>query len=116
MMGRLAKRLRITGYDRTFFRSGDKKLLSAISRDEKRVVITRDTRLSRKRSWKLILIKAMDLKSQLRDIDKAVDLVVDPDKLFRRCSFCNMKVSLIKKRKIKGRVPEKVYDSIMDFY
>jgi uncharacterized protein with PIN domain len=113
MLGTLAKWLRIYGFD-TFYASSDIKdsELLKISKDENRMLLTRDKELiiQAKREN----IKTLEIKST--DIDKALsgilsDIKIDKKKILSRCILCNSIVEEIKKEIVKEKVPERVYNN-----
>ncbi len=116
MCGRLAKWLRILGYDAEFIKdaSRDKILLESLK--EQRIILTRDTRLSQKKAYKIILIKSDKIREQVKQVIKELNLSLDKNKFFSRCSICNKKVIPVQKQEVKNLVPEYVYEHINEFY
>ena len=111
MLGRLAKWLRILGYDTSHYSSISDEDLIEKSLKEKRTIVTRDSRLGGRKVVKdLVLVKSGNLKEQLRQVikEKRLDSF---DNLFTRCLLCNELVSPIKKEEIEGRVPDYVYQA-----
>ena len=74
MLGRLAKWLRILGYDTLYFRDmDDQELIRRAVRDS-RILLTRDRELSKRDGFRVLLIADEDLESQLAQILKTMDL------------------------------------------
>ena len=118
MLGTLAKWLRIYGYD-TFYANSemdDSKLLG-ISKNENRVLITRDKNLiqtAQKEKIKTIDIKTTDIDEQIKIIIS--NFKIDKTKILSRCILCNNKIEEIKKIDVKGKVPERIYDFNKKFW
>lgn len=118
MLGTLAKWLRIYGFD-TYFASSiikDSDLLK-ISKDENRVLLTRDKELiyrARRENIKTFEIKSTDMDKALSDILSEVK--IDKKKILSRCILCNSTVEKIKKELVKEKVPERVFNNNEKFW
>lgn len=115
MLGRLAKWLRIYGYDTEYFRGENRRELLLKSIKEQRTVLTRDHRLSIKRAWKLILIKSDFLEEQLRQVINELGLITNTDNLFSRCTLCNTPIEQINKTEVMNKVPPYIYATQNEF-
>ena len=115
MLGRLARWLRIFGYDAEYYSGVSRTGLLYQSLKEKRILLTRDHVLSRKRAWQFLLIKSNFFLDQLKQIKDETGIEFDSNRLFSRCTFCNVVVETIDKQKIKGKVPEYVYATHDEF-
>jgi len=118
MLGTLAKWLRIYGFDTYFANSeiSDEELLK-ISKDEDRILLTRDKKLvqrAHKENIKNIEIKTTDVNEQLKIVLK--DLTIDKNKVLSRCILCNNVIDEIKKRDVGGKVPERVFETNEEFW
>ena len=121
MLGRLAKWLRLLGFDTYYSPQIEDTLLIEIARDEKRVLITRDTRLVKRRAVKdFLLLAENDTFEQLKKVIDTFDLL--PEKrddpcpvCFIRCSLCNGLLDDIPKEDAKEHVPEYVYQTSENF-
>ncbi len=118
MLGRLAKWLRLLGFD-TFYSSEieDRELLR-IAREEGRIIITRDTGLMQRREikkgrTKAIFINQDTLDDQLKQL--AQDLQITRANRNPYCAICNIPVELVEKRAVKDYVPEYVYATQKNF-
>ncbi len=116
MCGRLAKWLRILGYDAEFVKDTSREKILLESLKEQRIILTRDTKLSSKKAYKLILIKSDKIRDQVRQVIKELNLVIDKNKFFIICSICNKKVVSVLKEEVKSLVPKYVYENISEFY
>lgn len=92
MLGRLARWLRILGYD-TEYRSdlSDNELLTAAAK-ENRILLTRDKNLNRKAMLNNIeshLLESVSLTDWLASLKRRYDMDLKLDKIKPRCSLCN---------------------------
>lgn len=88
-VGKLAKWLRVMGYDALIFRGKEDDEMIKIALSQGRVVLTRDGELMKRRvvitgRLKAVLVKGEDALTQLRQIVKALNL----DYRFRPFSIC----------------------------
>jgi len=115
-LGRLAKWLRILGYDAEYARESNPASLIIQALRQERVILTRNHRLPASRGIKIITLKTQKLKEQL--VETLRELKVDPqtDRMFSRCTICNKELVSIDKTKIKGKVPEYVYNTQENFF
>ncbi len=107
MLGKLARYLRIMGYDTEYLHDDDELIKKSL--EEKRILVTRDKVLYLKASKlniKSILIRSSDVLNQLREI---VSSNIRIKKGRPRCPLCNTKLKDVDKNRVKHLVPEKVY-------
>jgi uncharacterized protein with PIN domain len=109
MLGKLAKWLRILGYD-TLYAQGwqDDEFLQLA--DEGRLLLSRNSRL-RKRvpDEKLVFIEENDPAEQLQALIRTLHLSVDPGRFFTRCTLCNSRLQRVAGREVVGKVPDHVW-------
>jgi uncharacterized protein with PIN domain len=113
MLGRLARWLRILGYDTRFEPDLQDAELVRRAVAEDRIVVTRDRRLpEERRAPRVVVLRSESLLEQLRELARAVPLGFDaPDaaqRLFRRCPQCNAEVEPARPAEVEGRVPANV--------
>jgi hypothetical protein len=114
-LGRLAKWLRILGFDAAYFdQDNTGSLIIQALRDE-RIILTRNQRLPESRGVKIVLVKAEKIKEQIPEILKALKIKPDKDLMFNRCILCNVELVEIEKEKVKDKVPEYVFRTQEDF-
>ncbi len=107
MLGRLAKWLRILGYDALYFSSLDDNDLVRIARAQGRMVLTRDREMLRRRGVDCLFIESDDFREQIRQL--LHDLNLNLDRSFSRCSVCNSPLQGVAKEAVWGRVPPYVF-------
>ena len=108
-VGRLARWLRIAGFDTVFINDLDDNRLVRLALSEGRVLLTKDTQILKRRlvtsgRLKAILIEDDEVKAQLRQVVKALNLG-DKIKPFTLCLECNQPLVPKEKEEIKGLVP-----------
>ena len=110
-LGRLAKWLRILGYDSRFYRQDNQSRLIIEALRENRIILTRNSRISRFPGPPLVLIKDDLLQQQLKQLFGELRLRPEAKQMFTRCTICNSELEAVAKSKIRARVPEYVYQS-----
>lgn len=121
MLGRLARWLRLLGFDTLYSPHIDDTLLIKTARDENRVLLTRDTRIVKRRGiQEFLLLEENDTFAQLKKVIEVYDLLPkeseDPCPVcFIRCSLCNTLLEDIPKKDAKPHVPEYVYQTSESF-
>jgi len=117
MLGRLARWLRLLGYDTLYFPHIEDSRLLRIAREEDRVLLTRDTRLVKVRGLKkYLLLSENGPFEQLKKVITSLglspfgkDSEAGPALPANRCSLCNSLLDAVPKEQAKDRVPEYVY-------
>jgi Uncharacterized conserved protein len=112
-VGKLAKWLRMIGYDTLLFKEVDDRKMIKIALNQSRVILTRDTQLMKRRlvtdgKLKAILIKQDDPKMQLQETAKILNL----DYHFRPlalCLECNQPLMPRSKEEVRDLVPPHVF-------
>lgn len=116
MLGRLAKRLRLLGYDVLYDPSWEDNEIIRLSLEQGRTILTRDTRLaSRPVAANHLLIGHDRISAQIAQVLRHLCVTVPPGFL-ARCSRCNHPLDQIAKQDIHDLVPEHVYDTNKDFF
>ena len=114
-MGRLAKWLRILGYDSKFYQKDNLSTLVITALREERVILTRNSRMSRFPGPPIIKIDSDFVDKQIKQLIRQLKLRPEPEAMFTRCVICNVELKEVAKRGVKGKVPEYVYQTQKDF-
>jgi uncharacterized protein with PIN domain len=110
MLGKLAKWLRILGYDTSYERDIDDESLALAAARQGRLLLTRDTRLIRKlRAGEYLFIRDNAPLDQLRQAFKELNLRADEGLIFSRCTLCNTSLVDMDRDAAQGLVPEYVF-------
>lgn len=107
MLGRLAKWLRILGYDTYYERSYSRSAVEARLRAEDRTLLTR-RRETLNRHGGGVFIRSDHVHEQLRQVVQEKGLRVNSNASFQRCPVCNEVLRMTSPGSVKGRVPEYV--------
>jgi hypothetical protein len=112
MLGRLARWIRIIGYDVEYHKviSDDELIRRAIACN--RILLTRDTELVNRKSVekRCLHIKSEDYLEQLKQVVRHFGIDAKPN-LFSRCNICNTPLHHIEKEAVKDKVPPYVYQT-----
>ena len=110
MLGRLARWLRILGHDVVYFRRIEDADLVDLALREGRILLTRDTRLVRRRAAReAILVESPYLEQQLRQLARWDGARLLAPGLCRRCLECNEPTLAVEKEGVRERVPPYVF-------
>ena len=110
-LGRLAKWLRIMGYDAAYFDKDEKRELVIRSLREERIILSRDSRMSKYSGIRFIHIDSDFVEDQVKQILTELNIKPDEEKLFSRCVICNEPLMKIEKDKVKNKVAPYVYET-----
>jgi len=115
MLGRLARWLRILGYDVSYESSISDDDLIANAIYECRIILTMDRKLAGRESAKnSLLINSPIYKEQLKQVITHYNIDYKSG-IFTRCLVCNGLLEPIGKEKIKDNVPPYVYSTQDEF-
>jgi len=114
-VGKLAKWLRIMGYDAQFFNGSNDSRMVAIALAEERVILTRDTQIMKRRvvtsgRLKAILIQSDEPERQMHQVIDSLHLNCR-SKPFTICLECNQPLSEKSKQEVKDLVPPYVFQT-----
>lgn len=116
MCGKLARWLRILGYDVRYDASLDDDDLVEMALEEDRVLLTRDAKMLLRRHLPThLLIASDDWKEQLAQVVQQFGLDT-VSRRFSRCVDCNEPLVPIEKTEARYRVPSHVFDAHDAFY
>jgi uncharacterized protein with PIN domain len=112
-VGKLARWLRLMGYDTRFFDGGDDSELVAIAKAEGRVILSRDTQIMKRRlitsgRIKAVLIQSDQPGEQIRQVIATLGLE-SRFKPFTICLECNQPLVERAKDEVKELVPPYVF-------
>jgi uncharacterized protein with PIN domain len=108
MLGRLAKRMRLLGYDVFYDSSLNDNGVIRQALEQQRVILTRDRGLANRPSAKNhLFIRSDGVDNQLREVIQHFSL--SPAGALSRCSVCNNVLEEMARNGARDRVPEYVY-------
>lgn len=118
MVGKLAKYLRMAGYDVKYINNISDDKLTEIAKKEDRILLTRDSLLLMRKKFKneqvkSLLVKEDNLINQLRQLKSELGITLKPN--LNRCLKCNQTLANVNKQDVKGKVPPYVYATHQNF-
>jgi len=117
MLGKLAKELRMLGYDTTYYRGEDVHQLIQWARQEGRVILTRNTKLfSKKFDVSILGVTEDDPILQLKELIEKGHITLDEKILFSRCLLCNTLLDEILQEEAEGKVPDFIFYQQKTFF
>lgn len=115
MLGRLAKWLRILGYDTLYPGDESDQRLARIAAEEGRILLTRDTELASRKGFRKLLVRSNRLSEQLAQVIEAFSLRAH-DRALSLCLICNEPLREVEKEAVRDRVPPYVFETQPLFY
>jgi uncharacterized protein len=116
MLGRLARWLRLLGYDTAYAPDAPDHQITARSLRERRVLLTRDRHVSRRHAFRVIVLDTDRVREQVRRVLHELNVTPVPHRFFTRCSACNLPLEVMEKTQAQGRVPARVFEGRTDFF
>ena len=118
-VGKLARWLRMLGYDTLFINDIDDNDLVAIGLNDKRVLLTKDTQIMLRRvvtsgMLKAVLIEDDNPKDQLRQVARMMK--IDQERKFTRCLECNDLLVPKGKDDVRDIVPAYVFKTQSHYF
>lgn len=112
-VGKLAKWLRVMGYDTLLFTDRDDGKMVSLALQQQRVILTKDTQIMKRRlitsgKLKAMLVEGDNPKAQLQQVASVLNLKFQC-KPFSLCLECNQQLHHIDKDKVIDLVPPHVY-------
>jgi hypothetical protein len=117
MVGRLAKSLRMLGFDTLYARTARLDDLAATAARESRTLLTRRTTLLQKppAGISCLFICKNDPAEQLREVFCACGLTRSDVRPFTRCLRCNARLAPVEKHAAGDRMPDHVAATLQTF-
>ena len=117
MLGKLAKELRMLGYDTIYYRGEDAHQMIQWARREGRIILTRNTKLIPKRPEDRIIRLMEDAPFlQLIELIQKGQISLDGESPFSRCLLCNVLIVEIPREEAEGKVPDFILYQQKTFY
>lgn len=108
-LGKLAKWLRILGYDCVYYdRKAAPDLIVQVLRDG-RVLLTRSDSFAKYKGIQTLIIKHDHVEEQAEQVVQALSLAVAEKKIFTRCVECNAPLKDAPKDGVRRKIPEYVF-------
>jgi uncharacterized protein len=115
MLGRLAKWMRLLGFDVLYDRTMNDNEIIRVSLTQGRMILTRDTGLvARPLASNHVFIESDNVRQQLEQVLTTLHITSTPGFL-TRCSLCNSFLSPVIKQEVRDLVPPYVYEKYDGF-
>ncbi len=113
MLGRLAKRMRLLGFDVLYDRTLSDNEILRLALEQNRVILTRDTALAaRPLAGNHLFIESDQVQEQLDQVRSSFPGALSP---LTRCSVCNAPLKRLAKQDVLDLVPIYVFETEEDF-
>ncbi len=108
-VGRLAKWLRLLGYDCRYFDSSDVEEILLVAKEDTRILLTKNTKFLDVDEYDILFIKSDDITQQLKQIIMQYSLSIECERFLSVCSVCNVPVVDVDSDSVRGLVPPFVF-------
>ena len=116
MLGRLARMLRLLGYDTLYGAAITPRELEAAAQQSGRVVLTRGAAHKRFSNVSTVFtVESDSAPQQLREVVRRFELDTRQG-LWSRCTLCNGNIETVEKAAVATLVPPKVFEVYEEFY
>jgi uncharacterized protein len=118
MLGRLAKNLRMLGFDTLYARQGSAETLCGTALLQHRILLTRRTGFLQKapgRNVVHIFIRSDSAAEQVREVITGCSLKKTDVRPFTICLHCNARLAPVAREAVLSRVPEYVAATVDNF-
>lgn len=112
MFGRLARWLRVLGWDAEYSKGTEFQRLIKKAGEENRILLTRRQGVEHD---KLVFVNSEILEEQLKQLE-ASHKVISNARPFTRCIECNAELCKIAKTEARGKVPFFTFETEEEFY
>jgi uncharacterized protein with PIN domain len=116
MLGKLARWLRLAGYDAEFWREGSDDELMAAAREQGRLILTKDHGLAGRRGIRALLVHADGLDGQIAEARQALSKIGPAPQPYTHCAECNGPLADLPHAEAAGLVPSYVWHTQAEFH
>lgn len=118
MLGRLARMLRMLGYDAFYSQQVSPEELRGLAERDRRLILTRgevERRFPKAARINIISIRSESPPEQLRQVVDELHLDWESG-LCTRCTECNAEIVGVEKGEVESEVPPRVFQAYSEFY
>jgi len=117
MLGRLAKWLRILGFDVLYSNDAEDDELIENCKSDGRILLTRDGALARRaeKNVEVVFVTGDHIKEQFASIRCKLPITFEPPAIFSRCVVCNTPLKPATRAEVEGLVPAFIFNTNKTF-
>lgn len=108
-LGKLAKWLRIVGYDSVYYDHGDEAGFIIQALRESRVILARSPEIIKHKGVKVVVVEHDLVEDQLDQVVRELGLEIKEEQLFTRCVECSTPLEKATREEAEKKVPEYVF-------
>lgn len=119
MLGRIARWLRMLGYDTKYANNLDDDEILRIAMSEQRIILTKDYQLFRKANASGVMAVFVEGRThieKLADLSRQLNIRLEIDIERSRCPKCNSAIKPVNKEDIRDKVPSSTYRIYNEFW
>lgn len=119
MLGKLARWLRLLGYNVEYLNNFQDKQLIEEAKKENSILLTSDIqlyRLANARGIDTYLVEGKTEAEKLARVSKRFEIKLDINSRTSRCTTCNSALKPVSKKQIKGKIPERTLKAYAEFW
>jgi uncharacterized protein len=117
MLGKLARELRMIGYDTLYYRGNDPHELMDMARQQGRTVLTRSPgHIPHRAEDPVVVVTEDDPLLQLKDLVRAGYVSLRREDAFSRCVVCNGFIHRVSRPEVEGHVPDFIFRNHEEFF
>ena len=109
--------MRILGYDTVYISGVNFSSLLIQALRDNRIIVTRNSRfINKAKGVKAVPVKSDQVSEQLKQVLRELNLRPESERMFSRCTICNIELNEIDKQQVRKRVPEYVFKTQNEFF
>lgn len=115
-LGKLAKWMRILGYDTIYYRGIADRTFLRKAEKEKRIVLTRKRDITqRSHPGEIVVLHSDRVQEQIGEVIERFGIAPDPGKMFGICLACNEPLTGLPRETARARVPDYIFSHQKEF-
>ncbi|MEM1507176.1 MAG: Mut7-C RNAse domain-containing protein [Candidatus Bathyarchaeia archaeon] len=119
MLGKLARWLRMLGFDTKYFNNMSDDEILRIASEENRIILTRDYQFFKKANAhgvRAVFVEGKTHVERLANLSKHLGIRLEIDLEKSRCPKCNAGIRRVSKEEIKDKIPTSTYKIYDEFW
>jgi uncharacterized protein with PIN domain len=119
MLGKVARWLRMLGYDTKYFNDMSDDEILKVASEEKRILLTKDYQFFKKANIhgvRAIFVEGETHIEKLANLSKQLNIKLEININYSRCPKCNAEIRPINKEAVKDKIPPSTYRIHNEFW